>query len=239
MYMGNPGFGKKGGVPISCWGNRLVDSVVGCKMAKPKKDHIVKRCSNCNGEFMDWVEKCPDCGNPDLRRYLICPACWEGQLPVQESMASSCPICAYVPARGKQDPVALKSLLEAKLKFMDDEDTSVSGSTGKPFHNLAANLGMGASPHELTSAPWFRVLVPLRERVLIQARVYGIAIPLMLLVGFAAVLVGGGQKPGFVATAITVSGFLLFRNRILTSQFSKAFAKNWRLLAEETDSCPQ
>lgn len=192
---------------------------------RKKQDQIVKRCPNCNGEYMDWVEKCPDCGNANLIRCLVCPGCYEARLPIKEPMDLPCPVCAYVPSVGHQDPSALKDLIEAKLKSIDDEDAS-SGPLVRIFD-------MGASPHKLTSAPRFRILVPARYRFLIQIRAYGIALLAVLLPGFLVMIATGGKKLGVISMIVLMVVFFRIRNHLLMSGFSEVFDAYHKLLLED------
>ena len=198
---------------------------------KQKQRKIVKYCPACKVEYLEGTEKCADCGSRDLARRLICPACDQGLLPLGDSMDSPCPVCAYLPAIGRQDAAALKNLLNAELNAMEDEDAHF-GPAGNPFRALAKDSGLGASPHQLTSAPWFRVLVPARERLFIQMRPYLIAIPIGIAACVLAIVVIGNKELGFLAILILLAIFFGIRNRLLLSGFTAAFDRHYKSLLE-------
>ncbi len=186
---------------------------------KKTQDNIIKYCPTCKIEYEAWAEKCADCGS-DLIEYFLCPGCHEGTRPLEEKMDLPCPICAYVPSLGHQDPSTLTNLLKSKMTEVDKEVDS----------NFLMNLCYRSSLNELISEPWFRALVPSRERLLIKVRIYGISIFVLIILIFISILISKGTKLAFWATAFILAIFFSLRNRLLMSAFSKAFDKHYQEL---------
>lgn len=186
---------------------------------KKTRENIIKYCPTCKTEYMAWAEKCSECGN-ELIEYFLCPGCHEGIRPLEEKMDSPCPICAYVPSLGHQDPSSLKSLLESKIGEIDEKEG-----------HLPIGLNPGVALTELISEPWFRALVPSRERLLIRVRIYGISIFALIVLIVLSVLITKRGTSGFLTTAFFVAIFFGLRNRLLMSAFSKSFNRHYQELS--------
>jgi len=171
---------------------------------------------------------------PELEQVCRCPACKEGVVP-PDNPNVHCPACAFVSSQGKQDPDALRRLVSA---FLDrsSKDPMRRLSTN-PLEDAALVVGRDARwPAEAFETPWFRVLVPARDRLWLHLQLYAIPVILCALV-FLTAFAGGLRSQGLVLNSIIIGVFYIARNRLAAHLFSEAFNRRFaELMPKQGDS---